>query len=263
MGELLLCKEPMVTVPYYIEGIGWNIYTLEELCYYVEHNIYLLERDFMTVELCNWILEEAKNKALAEKLYAIMQRRGQLFEFVFVLLTECGYSPKDTISDVTAVIRDMEKKTEFERNKMRADRLLEQEKYLSSIYEYRLLLASEDALEQNSILLGNIWHNLGTAYIRMFLFAEGIHCYEKAYQKNHSKASLRAYITACYCYYEETEVLQVVAPYQPEEELLEEVKQEVTQIHQTEACNRTEMYQKEVGELLFKWKEEYRKICRI
>ena len=44
MGELLICNEPIAALPYYIEGISWNVYSLEELCYYVENNTYLLSQ---------------------------------------------------------------------------------------------------------------------------------------------------------------------------------------------------------------------------
>jgi len=138
MGELLLCKEPIVAIPYYIEGVSWNIYSLEELCYYVENNTYLIERDFMTEELCTWIGKEINNSILAEKLRDIMHKNGNLSEFIKVLLEACGYCPKDVVKEILSVLREMEEKSDFERNKMRADRLLVREKYLSSIYEYKL-----------------------------------------------------------------------------------------------------------------------------
>ena len=130
MGELLLCKEPIAAMPYYIEGISWNVYSLEELCYYVENNTYLLERDFMTEELCTWIGKEVNNFILAEKLRDIMRMNGKLSEFVQTLLETCGYCPRDVVQEIVAILREMEEKSDFECNKMRADRLLEKEKYM-------------------------------------------------------------------------------------------------------------------------------------
>ena len=45
MGELLLCKESIAAMPYYIEGISLNVYSMEELCYFIQNNTYLIERD--------------------------------------------------------------------------------------------------------------------------------------------------------------------------------------------------------------------------
>ena len=153
MGELLICNEPIAAMPYYIEGISWNVYSLEELCYYIENNTYLLEKDFMTEELCTWIGQEVHNLTLAERLRDIMRMDGRLSEFVLALLIECGYCPRDTIKSIVTLIREMEDKSDFECNKVRADRLMEKEKYLSSIYEYKSLLESNEAGEQKKELI--------------------------------------------------------------------------------------------------------------
>lgn len=279
MGELLLCKEPIAAMPYYIEGISWNVYSLEELCYYVENNTYLLERDFMTEELCTWIGKEVKNFILAEKLRDIMRMNGKLSEFVQTLLEACGYCPKDVVQEIITVLREMEEKSDFECNKMRADRLLEREKYLSSIYEYKSLLDSNDAGEQGKELLGSIWHNLGTAYARLFLFEEAIHCYEKAYKRNNNPESLKQCIMACHCHYDEAGFLQAMDRYQSEAALVIEVKQEMDKAYSSKALEafndkfgstvalkalgRRNDYQKEIGNMIFQWKEEYRKICKV
>ena len=56
MGELILCSHPIAAMPYYIDNISLNVYSLEELCYYIENHLYLIEADFMSEELCLWIL---------------------------------------------------------------------------------------------------------------------------------------------------------------------------------------------------------------
>ena len=55
MGELLLCNEAIAAMPYYIEGVSINVYSIEELNYYIINNTYLLDDDFMSLELCTWI----------------------------------------------------------------------------------------------------------------------------------------------------------------------------------------------------------------
>ena len=65
MGELLLCNEPIAAMPYYMESIGMNIYSIEELCYYISTNTFLLDKDFMYEELCSWFEKEAHLQMLA------------------------------------------------------------------------------------------------------------------------------------------------------------------------------------------------------
>ena len=50
MGELLLCNEAIAAMPYYIEGVSINVYSIEELNYYIINNTYLLDDDFMSLE---------------------------------------------------------------------------------------------------------------------------------------------------------------------------------------------------------------------
>lgn len=251
MGELFICNEPIAALPYYIEGISWNVYSLEELCYYVENNTYLLEKDFMNEELCTWIGKEVKNLKLAERLRDIMRMDGRLSEFVLALLTECGYCSRETIKEIVRIVREMEEKSDFECNKVRADRLMEKEKYLSSIYEYKRLLDSNEAGEQSKELIGNIWHNLGTAYARLFLFQEAIHCYDKAYALNGNPASQEAIQMAGRCLNREISAQNA------------EFVDKLESIALMNNREQRSQYHKAVSDIIFNWKEEYRRICRI
>ncbi|MDE6980006.1 MAG: hypothetical protein K2P60_01145, partial [Lachnospiraceae bacterium] len=60
MGELLLCSRELASIPYYIDAVSLNVYSLEEICYYLKHNKELVEPEFMDGELCEWIRQELK-----------------------------------------------------------------------------------------------------------------------------------------------------------------------------------------------------------
>ena len=51
MGKMLLCAHRIASVPYYIEQMALNVYSLEELCHYLKQNIDLVEPSFMEEEL--------------------------------------------------------------------------------------------------------------------------------------------------------------------------------------------------------------------
>ena len=36
MGELILCSQQLAAMPYYIENVSLNVYSLDELCYYIK-----------------------------------------------------------------------------------------------------------------------------------------------------------------------------------------------------------------------------------
>ena len=44
MSGYHLCQVKKARHPYFIESISTNIFTIEELCFYLEKNIYLLDQ---------------------------------------------------------------------------------------------------------------------------------------------------------------------------------------------------------------------------
>ena len=43
MSGYILCQTKKAQRPYFIENISMNIYSIEELCYYLYHNLYLAD----------------------------------------------------------------------------------------------------------------------------------------------------------------------------------------------------------------------------
>lgn len=188
MGELLLCSRELASVPYYIETVSLHVYSLEELCYYIKQNTWLLEPSFMEEELCSWIRTELKLPLLADRLQKLLREGGGLAEFVGVLAAGCSYLTADELQRIQQELSSFENKSEVECAKLRADRLLERKKYAAGLMGYRRLLPHP---EVNGMLEGDIWHNMGTAYAGLFLFAEAADCYGKAYEKNRNPASMQ------------------------------------------------------------------------
>lgn len=279
MGDLLFCNGPIASMPYYIEGISINIYSLEELCYFIANNTYLMDKGFMNSELCIWIEHEAKNPALAERLADIMRQKGSLSSFVSEILLETGYCTSEENQEILQILTEMQEMSDFECNKIRADRLMDKDKYLSCIYEYKRLLEGDDAEEQPSEVLGNIWHNLGVAYSRMFLFEEAAACYEKAFQYNHNKDSMKARLFAYKCMQRDIDFMRAAHEYglsdtditainneialRCSNESSEQLKNRLDELGILKKQGQRKEYKKQIQEIIFARKEEYRRISRI
>ncbi|MBD8925962.1 MAG: hypothetical protein EGR89_08280, partial [[Eubacterium] rectale] len=199
MGELLLCDRPIAAMPFYLEGLSVNVYSLEELNYYILNNTFLLDSDFMSNELCEWIRDELKQPKLAEKLERIILYHGRLAEFVLEILDYTGYCTKSEKQKIIENVKQLEEKSDFECSKMRADKLMENGKYLNGIYEYKKLLESKEADGENEQIKAKIIHNLGTAYARLFLFDDAAKYYRQAYLISHDSESLKECLLACIC----------------------------------------------------------------
>ena len=278
MGELLLCNQPIAKIPYYIEGISINIYSLEELCFYILNNTFLIDRDFVNEELCTWIEMQMKNPKLALQRREIMQENGSIEQFVLTILDSCSYCTKEEKNQIVLELKLLEEKSDFECNKIKADKLMEKEKYLSAIYEYKRLLASDDIDLENDILVGNIYHNLGTAYARLFLFEEAIKAYSKAYSLNQNKESLKECLIAYRCNHDENGFEKMARENLLSEMEILEIKNELSIASRNENTIEFEekleaialledrdktKYNEQISKIIFGWKEQYRRINRV
>lgn len=279
MGELLLCHEPMATEPYLIEKTGLHLYSLEELCFYIANNVYLLDRSFMNEKLCLWIETQTGHETLAHTLRMELKKQAKLSEFALAILEDSGYCNRKEIQEIVFSIRQMEQKSDFECRKIRADKRMEQRKFLAAIYEYKKLLHGAAAEKEGGILLGNIWHNLGTAYARLFLFEEARQCYRKAYCLNENMESLRECLMCCYCMHDEAEAMRISEQYHVDDvtksailnelslaeksEKLKGFNKQLEELKQKECDTPKSVAKEELDTIICQWKKEYRRSCKI
>lgn len=281
MGALLLCNRPIAAMPYYIEALSLNIYSLEELCYVIEHHPFLLDEGFFDDELILWIEREVGEGELAEGLRQSLRKEQGITKLVESILNATGYLSYETGMRILSQIREMQHKTVFERRKMRADRYVENKKYINALLEYRRILQMEDECKKNPVVCGNIWHNQGTVFARLFLFREAKECFEKAYQYHMNLESIYEAMAACRYLGEDEELRKLAAKYGIDELEVVQLGERLTRISRSEAIVNVE---KEIDaifagesdffrennleenralmQMLHEWKVEYQKNCR-
>lgn len=266
---MILCSQMLAALPYYIDEASLHVYSMEELSYYILHNVYLLEADFMNEELCAWIEHEGRQKDLAEQLREILRKDGTLLEFVTCILNRTGYCDREEIKQVTSALAGLMNKSEYECRKIRADRYAANGRYASAIIEYRRLLDTE---EKNEILIGSVWHNMGTAYARLLLFPEAADCFFRAYQKNANPESVRECLYAYRCMRDEKGFKKASELCGLTGEEAAEIGRELSEISR---MDRIGAFGEELDELfetgdtgklyefVKEWKDTYRKNCRM
>ncbi len=277
MGELILCRQSIAANPFFLEDAAINIYSLEELSYYIQNNIYLLNAEFISIDLCNWIGRELGQKELQKQLLDAIKEKAPLHVFVGQILTYNGYLTNMEIRQILETIASFENKSPAECQKMRADRLMDKEKLVDAIYEYESML--DDAFLKNAPqeFRGDIWHNLGSAYARLFFFDEAAMCFENAYIKNHKVTSMRLMLAALRCNKNEEGFQALVDKYFIPEDVVKSVKEEVSALSRQDSIRdfdkqidelhmmsgNRELYDAKVAEILEKWKVSYNRRCRI
>lgn len=182
MGTVKLCVHEMAKTPYLVEATGTNLYSIEELAYYLYENIYLIDERTIDEKLYSWIEMELGMENLAEKLRGGSGSGNHVYNQVMTILNASEYYTPEELERLSEKIKEISSLQAQERMKYKADELAQNENYWAAISEYEKLLS----IRQNSRLTvdfyAKVWNNLGGCYARLFLFEKAAACYESAYQ---------------------------------------------------------------------------------
>lgn len=377
MSGYILCQVKRAKLPYYIENISTNIYSIEELCFYFYHNIYLLDSTILNEELCFWIRDQLGLKKLADNLYKHLDDDDmKVGDFILPVFKEINYLSLEEFRKLNQQIQQLAKEPEVLRQKRKGDYLMEHGKYVNAIKVYQKALrqetedeaavtdirkpetvaaekaetvqeaetteastetkteevaetespvaitidmvedpeeraetenveeaekpeedtsetdatslqeekqeevAADPKLPHQEILLGKqfigeIYHNMGCAYARLFQMEEAIRCFEIAYGKLHTMGAVKSLLYAVYmehgvdAFVEKAKELEVDEERQ--EEIYVEVEEAVEDLYDTpegqeykklleeKQQGREEDYQQGMKQLLEQLTAEYHK----
>ncbi len=196
MSKVWICKKKTADIPFLLEEQRINLYSFEELCYYLYHNVDVIEESFFDEKLLVWLEQELNLNALCGKLREGIAQGQKWFWCMEEILWESGYYTKKELETVQETVSRMIQARPEERRKLRADKMLLEGKYKRAVREYQQLLLQD---VPDRLLESKIWHNMGTAYARQFLFERAAECYERAYTMGRMEESRQQYLTACAC----------------------------------------------------------------
>ena len=95
MSGYILCQVKRAKNPYYISNNSTNIYSIEELCYYLYHNIYLLDETIINEQLLVWMKEELHLRRLYQRLYVLLEEKKNIGEFILPIFKGINYLSHD------------------------------------------------------------------------------------------------------------------------------------------------------------------------
>lgn len=198
MAGFILCRSKYSDRPYHISNMSISIFSMEELCYFIYNNIYLIGTDIFDEGLISYIGNELEEKELARQLEFLISQSAGLTELVITVLRYVDYYSEEEIEKLRGVIDRLDTQNVSERLKARADNFLNNRRYESAVHNYQTILYNklDDTLTDE--FYGSVWHNLGVAYAEMFSYNKALECFEKAYEKNKLEESLNA-IRAASC----------------------------------------------------------------
>ena len=93
---LQVCKKQSNT-PYYIQAIEKNVYSLEEINYFIVSHMNLVYREFFCDSLYDYIENELGERAVAERLRALDQGDASVRDLIMCILKSSGYYTAEEI----------------------------------------------------------------------------------------------------------------------------------------------------------------------
>ncbi len=179
MSNVILCLGTMATTPYFVTEACVHLFSIEELCYYIYNNAFLLDDDFVNERLAEWVENDLQLKKVADTIRTVIDKPGALSNLVRILNNEIGYYTEDEWSTLIEDIKNNSKMSLDTRKKIRADGLLNSGRYVKAMEEYDGILC--DMTRDDKQLTAGIYHNLGVCAAKLFLFDKAAVYFEKAY----------------------------------------------------------------------------------
>lgn len=219
MARVILCETQAATTSYIFPNTKIEVFSYEELCYYIYNNIALISAEYINTGMFNWIERELKLPELALKLRVVKEKDStDLTDLLTTILTHKEYY---TIPEVKAFILEIERMkglTPPQYRKKQADGFLRYHKYLKAASIYDEILEQYPDM-QNDKLLGTIYHNRAVALANNFELEEAAKSYKKAYELTKNTESIYQYLLLMATMKDKSDV-QVLAKYYGMEEYL-------------------------------------------
>ena len=191
--EMYMCLGALSTTPYFLSGLGVNIYSMDELCYYLCVNAYILDNDLIDVRLCDYMRDNLEMPELSNKLRKMIKEGRTLGEMVTTILVDTKYCNDEEIARIKQILVDNASLSFAAKRKVRGDNLLCANKYPRAIEEYQYVLSVLNK-EEEPELYSSILHNVGCAYSMMFLLDKAAEYFKMAYETDTSRESLVMYL---------------------------------------------------------------------
>lgn len=270
MGLLLCAKK--AKNPYVLPDK--RIYSIEELCYYIYNNPYMINITFFTRELIDFIENELSMVSLAQKLKRGVDYGENIVDLVMHIFDASNYYGADEKNEFRKNLDIISKKTPSERVKSRADLLLESRKFSSAISAYSIILEKKD-ISKEPEYYGDVCNNIGIAYVNLFEYEEAIDYFRKAYEYIKKEDYLDNIVCAAILNDNEEIIEKVKKDYAIDDDILDKyrkvIEYQTRQIMKSKEYrtvvekvsfegNKTmENYKKQVTELLTDIRAEYRR----
>lgn len=194
-----LCKTKTARHPFYLESISVNLYTVEELCFFLQHNPFLIDRSLVSTTLTRWIAGELGMPETALKMEQTLRKKGSLADFILPLFQSIQYLSAPELARFRKTLETLGSVSYSERLKRKGDALAENGKYAEAIRIYHQAMAGSQKdvkAEQLQSFQAVLWYNIGAVKMQLFEYEEGTEAFYESWKLKPEESSALTYLTA-------------------------------------------------------------------
>lgn len=275
MSGLLLCNKQS-DVPYYIADLDINVYSIEEISYFLYNHIYLVGTDFFSKELAEYIKKELDLPELANELIQSIDNNVSFNDLVLLILRESDYYNENEYKEFANKIANLDANSYHKRLKAKGDLFYNCNKYMSAIKQYLKIMEMTKEAGVSNQFYASILNNIGIIYIKVFLYNEAEKYFKQSYDLYPNEESLKRLVLTNLIQNNDEDLLKNIRKYPITDELLKECRQEFIRVKE-EAQDQDEFqqlkelldydgkqdietYYKGLLDTIDKWKSDYREL---
>ncbi len=274
MGSLILCVGKKAESPFVFPGSHVELYTMEEVCYYIFNYIDTMTKDDFDESLVEWLHGQQGLEEVSVKIERLIHNQNDLKDIVVTLLCACDYYKEQEIRDLIRVIDQLEHMSFYEKCRQKCNRFLENMKYKEAENFLFDVMKSEMAKELSVEEYGDLLHNLAVVHIHTASYTEAAKEFGDAYERNHREETLKQYLTALQLSEQKMLYTKERIRLEVTEELAQEVCDELEQkmkeaeasveygqlqrISMMRSKGQISSYYEAVNDMIEKWKQEYK-----
>ena len=221
---------------YYFERLELSVYCMEELAFCLKEYAFLIGTEIMTDRMLQFIGADCQVPELARELYPMVHQKGALSVFVTTILEYVGFFEQAVVRQVENTVRMGSGLTDYEKQKLQIDYLVEKKKYAAAVEAYKaLILDMKDAGVNNpkeASVLADLYYNRGVVYTRMLFYKQAANDFQRSYELKRDRSTLQSFFFAKRLELSEQEYVNLVAQYPESYEITLEVEQRMEALEQ-------------------------------
>ena len=195
MRETLICTGRLGEHPYRFPETGTEVYSYEEICYYLSQHMICYLQTLPDEELLLFMKEELGLEKLAKVLSRLNNPERDQMKYFAALFREGNYFHEEEIRQILDEYRSLKNSPVHKKYKMLGDLMMESHRASAAMECYERALACKDINDKET---GEICHNMGAAKMRLFRFQDAGLYFLKAYQRLEDERSLFYYYASVF-----------------------------------------------------------------